>query len=107
MLREYDDMKVAVENLRLQQFIKYFDLFIKQCYLIVWSAEKIQIVKPKGRKNKKSKSNGFIFSSKYALFDSKKSRFIKEQEVSELSNILGLKISSSNIPILGDIFLKR
>ena len=107
MLREYDDMKVAVENLRLQQFIKYFDLFIKQCYLTVWSAEKIQIVKPKGRKNKKSKSNGFIFSSKYALFDSKKSRFIKEQEVSELSNILGLKISSSNIPILGDIFLKK
>ena len=59
---------------------------------------------PKVDKIKKARS---MVSSKYALFDSNKSRFIKEQEVSELSKILGLKISLSNSPILGDIFLKK
>ena len=39
---------------------------------------------PKVEKIKKARS---MVSSKYTLFDSKKSRFIKEQEASELSQI--------------------
>ena len=30
---------------RLKQFMEYFSLFMKQCYRIVWSVEKIQKVK--------------------------------------------------------------
>ena len=42
VLKEYD---VKEEITVLRQFIKYFSLFIKHCYFIIWSAEKIQKVK--------------------------------------------------------------
>ena len=45
VLREYVDMKEEIKNWKLQQFIKDFNLFIKQCYLTIWSVEKIQKVK--------------------------------------------------------------
>ena len=32
MLKEYDDMKEETKNVRLDQFIEDFSLFIKQCY---------------------------------------------------------------------------
>ena len=38
-LKEYNEIK------NLNQFIEDFSLFVKQCYLIVWSVEKIQKVK--------------------------------------------------------------
>ena len=41
--------------------------------------------------------------SKYALCGSKKSRFIKNQEVKGLWSNLGLRTPSSKVPILGDI----
>ena len=41
--------------------------------------------------------------SKCAICDSKKSRFIKNQEVKGLLSKLGIKTPLSKIPILGDI----
>ena len=41
--------------------------------------------------------------SECEVSDSKKSRFIKEQEASGLLNSLGLKTYLSKIPVLGDI----
>ena len=35
VLKEYDNMKEAIKNLRLKQFIEDFSLIIKQCYRIV------------------------------------------------------------------------
>ena len=41
--------------------------------------------------------------SNRAICDSKKSRFIKEQEASKLLSSLGLKTPLDKIPLLGDI----
>ena len=46
-----------------------------------------------------------MFLSKCAVFHSKKSRFIKNQEASELLSGLGLKTPLSKIPILEDFCL--
>ena len=43
-----------------------------------------------------------MFSSKYPVYNGKKSRFVKKQEPNGL-NDLGLKRSLSKIPLLGDI----
>ena len=49
-------------------------------------------------------SNGeTIFLSKCAECESKKSRFIKNQEEKELSSNLGIRTPLSKIPLLGDI----
>ena len=56
--------------------------------------------KPKGCKHKTER---IILSLKYAACNSKKLSFNKEQEARELLNNLGLKISLSKVPILGDI----
>ena len=45
MIKEYDGTKEEIKLLRLQQFIKDFDWFIKQCYIIVWTVEKMRKVK--------------------------------------------------------------
>ena len=51
-----------------------------------------------------STSNGrLMILSKCAIFNSKKSRFLKEQEAKGLLSKLGIKIPLSKIPILGDI----
>ena len=42
-------------------------------------------------------------SLKCAIYSSKKSRFIKDQEAKELLSNLGVRIPLSNVPILGDI----
>ena len=42
MLKEYDNIKEATKIGKLQQFTKDFNLFIKQCYHIFRSVEKIQ-----------------------------------------------------------------
>ena len=48
-----------------------------------------------------------MFLSKCAVFHSKKSRFIKNQEASELLSGLGLKTPLSKIPILEDVLSHR
>ena len=50
-----------------------------------------------------STSNGKAISSKCAIFGSKKSRFIKNQEAKELLSNLGIKTPLNKVPILGDI----
>ena len=44
--------------------------------------------------------------SKYAIYGSKKSRFIKDQEAKGLLSNLGIRTPLSKEPLLGDIFLK-
>ena len=49
-------------------------------------------------------SNGrTMLLSKCAICDSKKSRFIKNQEAKELLSNLGVRTPLSKVPILGDI----
>ena len=49
-------------------------------------------------------SNGkTMLLSKCAIYGSKKSRFVKNQEVKELLSSLGLRTPLSKVPLLGDI----
>ena len=51
-----------------------------------------------------STSNGkTMILSKYAIFGSRKSRFIKNQEARGLLSNLSIKTPLSKVPILGDI----
>ena len=56
VLKHYNDTKKEIY--KLIQFIQGFSLFIKQCYHVVWSVEKIE--KPKSCKDKTRKNNAFI-----------------------------------------------
>ena len=50
-----------------------------------------------------NKSNGrTMILSKFAIYDSKKSRFIKDQEAKGLLTNLGVRAPLSKVPILGD-----
>ena len=49
-----------------QQFIEDFNLFIKQCYRIVWSVEKIKVQNPKVAK---TKNRRIMLLSKCAVSD--------------------------------------
>ena len=53
----------------------------------------------------KTKNRRTILLSKCAVCDSKKSRFMNEQEVKGLLNTLDLKTPLSKIPLLDDIVL--
>ena len=44
-----------------------------------------------------------LLLSKCAIYDSKKSRLIKNQEAKELLSILGVRTPLSKVPILGSI----
>ena len=45
-----------------------------------------------------------MLSSKCAVFNSKKSKFIKEEEASGLLSTLGIKTPLSEIPLVGPLF---
>ena len=49
----------------------------------------------------KSKNGRIILVSKFAVCDSKKLKFIKEQEASGLLSCLGIKTPLSKIPLVG------
>ena len=51
----------------------------------------------------KTSNGGTIILSKCARCGSKKSKFIKEQEIKGLLSNFGMKLFLSTIPILGDV----
>ena len=54
----------------------------------------------------KTKNERIMLSSKCVVCDSKKSRFIKEQEASGLLSSLGIKAPLSKIPLVSPPFLR-
>ena len=55
----------------------------------------------------KTSNNRAMILSKFAKCGSKKSRFIKNQEVKGLISKLGIRTPLSKVPILGDIVLNN
>ena len=53
---------------------------------------------------KKNKNGRLMLLPKCAVCNSKKSRFIKEQETKELMSSLGIKTPLSKIPLLNVLF---
>ena len=51
----------------------------------------------------KTSNNRLMILSKCAIYGSKKSRFIKNQEAKGLLSNLGIKTPLNKVPILGDI----
>ena len=100
MLKKYDNIKTKLKIQRLQQLIKDFNAFIKQCYHIVWSVEKTDSKNPRVANIKKEKTMLF---SKCAVCESKKSTFFKEQEASKLLSSLEIMTPLSKIPLVGNI----
>ena len=99
MLKEYYKNEKRNKKFKdLIKFIEHFSLFIKQCYRIVLSAEKVRKVKI--QKLQGQKDRGIMILSKCLVCDSKKSKFIKHQDAS-----LGIKIPLSKIPLEGPLFL--
>ena len=83
---------------KLKQFIENFSLFIKQCYRNVWSVNKRESKTPK---IVKTKNEWIMLLSKCAVRDSRKSRFIKEQEDSGLLSSLEIRTPLSKTPLVG------
>ena len=81
---------------RTQKFIKDFSL--KQCYHNVWRVEKIQKVKIQVARRKNER---IMILLKCAVYDSKKSKFIKQQEASGILSNLGIKTPFSKISLVG------
>ena len=52
----------------------------------------------------KTKNGRLVLSSKCAVYGSKKSRFVKEQEAEGLLSSLGIKTPLSKIPLLNILF---
>ena len=78
------------------------NLFIKHCHrIIVWSVKKN--TESKNPKITRTENGRIMLLSKCAMCDSKKSKFIKEQEASGLLSSLGIKTPLSNIPLLGPL----
>ena len=50
----------------------------------------------------KTENGSFVLSSKCAVCDSKKSKFMKKQEAEGLLNHLAIRTPLSKIPLLGD-----
>ena len=58
-------------------------------------------IKRKNEEVVKTKNGRMMLLSKCAVCDSKKSKYIKEQEASLLLSSLGIKIPLSKIPLIG------
>ena len=59
----------------------------------------------KNPKVARTRNGRILLSSKYAVRDSKKSKYIKQQEASGLLSSLGIKASLSKIPLSTSSFL--
>ena len=73
------------------------NLFIKHCHrIIVWSVKKN--TESKNPKITRTENGRIMLLSKCAMCDSKKSKFIKEQEASGLLTSLGTRKLLNKIP---------
>ena len=77
-----------------------FKLYIKRCYRIVWSVEKIQ---KKIQKLQRQKMEQYCFYQNVQCVIVKKSKFIKHQDTSGLLSSLGIKTRLSKIPLVGSL----
>ena len=82
VLKEYDDMKEEIKNLRTETVHEIFHRIYKTMLLNCLKCRK----KTKSKKPQvlKTKNGNITLLSKCELCDSKKSKFIKEQEASGL-----------------------
>ena len=69
------------------------------------SISQIKNTEKKNTKLVRIKNGRIMLLSKCALRDSKKSKFIKQQEVSGLLSSWGIKAPSNKIPLLGPLLL--
>ena len=78
---------------------------MKQCYHVVWRVEKKNNNKKttKNPKIAKARNGRAMLLSKCAMCDSKKSKFMKEEEASWLLSGFGIKTRLSDTLLLGSL----
>ena len=94
-------MKEEIKISRLNQFIEDFNLFIKTMlsYHCLKCRKNTDTENPKVVGTKDWKNYAII--KMCVMCDSKKSKFIKEQETSGLLSSFGIKTPLSKIPLVG------
>ena len=101
VLREYDEMKEAIKNLKTSEV---YQKFWTKCRTILSYCLKCW----KNTENKNPRVARKLKPwSKCAMCDSKKSGFMKKQEESRLLSNVGIITSLNEIPLLGDILFWR
>ena len=100
MRRDFYEMKEEIKNFNDKQ---KFKLYIKQCYLIVWSVKKNRKWNPKVVKTKNGR---IMLLAKFTVCNSAKLKFIKKQEARGLiSKLTGIKLPVLNdLPIVSILF---
>ena len=93
--------RVAKSFDRLQKFLEDFSLFIKT--MLPYCLKCRKNTETKNPKVVKTKNGKIILLSKCEVCNSKKSKFIKEQEASRLLSSLGIETPLSKIPIVGPV----
>ena len=93
--------RVAKSFDRLQKFLEDFSQFIKT--MLPYCLKCRKNTETKNPKVVKTKNGKIILLSKCEVCNSKKSKFIKEQEASRLLSSLGIETPLSKIPIVGPV----
>ena len=96
-----DLARVAKVFDRTGKLTKYFILFLKKCYCILWSVEGIQ--KAKIQKLQGQQIGRIMLVSNSAGCDGKKLEFIKQQEAIEILSSLGIKTPLNEITLLSPL----
>ena len=76
---------------------------LSYCHIV----QRVEKYKKYKSKSFKTDNGKIMLSSKRAMCQSKKSRFIKEQEANGLSRKLGIKTPLSKIPLLDEYFVLK
>ena len=97
-----DLYRVAKSFDRLRKFLEDFSLFIKT--MLPYCLEQRKNTETKNRKVVTTKNGKIILLSKCEVCNSKKSKFIKQQEPSRSLNSFGIETPLSKIPIVGPVF---
>ena len=101
ILKEYNEMKEEIKILRLNQvFLRFYSIYKTMLLFCLKCRKNTESINPKVTRTKKGR---IMLLSKCAVCDSKKSKFIKQQEASGLLCSLGIKAPLSNIPLVGPL----
>ena len=102
MIKEYDDIKEEIENLK-KSTVHQRSQFIHKTMLSYCLKDR-KNTESKNPRVAKTNKGRLIILSKCAVRDSKKLRFIKGKEASSLLINLGEKTPISQIPLVGPLF---
>ena len=104
VLKQYNEMKKEIRYLMTYSVYWKF-WFICKSMLLYHCLKCRKNIESKNPKAASTKNRKVMLLSNCVVCDSKKSKFIKQQEASGLLSSLGIKASLSKIPLVGPLLL--